>query len=138
MCFFVCLFSSGALWARRESDSATLDGRSLIFIIITEFIFSSIKWILSCEGNCGNSLIIDSGFLSLGRFSVVFFQLSGEVPDFPDPSGPHVLRDLCGAAPGPMEGGKAGAEIQGEIHFSSLQRGLFFVWLCVFFYFFFN
>jgi len=29
---------------------ATLDGRSLIFIIITEFIFSSIKLILSCEG----------------------------------------------------------------------------------------
>lgn len=30
-----------------------------------EFIFSSIKHILSCEGNRGNGLIADSGFLSL-------------------------------------------------------------------------
>lgn len=33
--------------------------------MITEFIFSSIKQIVSCEGNGGNGLIADSGFLSL-------------------------------------------------------------------------
>lgn len=52
----------------RNQISATLDDRSLIFfffIVITEFIFSSIKHILSCEGNRGNGLIADSGFLSL-------------------------------------------------------------------------
>lgn len=62
---------------------ATLDGRSLIFIVITEFIFSSIKHILSCEGNCGNSLIIDSGFLSLGGFSVVSFLAAGRSASLP-------------------------------------------------------
>lgn len=98
-----------------------------LIIIITEFIFSSIKWILSYEGNCGNSLIIDSGFLTLGGFSAsLFLRLLGEVPDFPDPSGPHAPRDLDGEASGPMEDGKAGAEIQGQTHFPSLQRGLFF------------
>lgn len=62
---------------------ATLDGRSLIFIIITEFIFSSIKQILSCEGNCGNSLIIDLGFLSLGGFSAVSFLAVGRSASLP-------------------------------------------------------
>lgn len=36
------------------------------------------------------------------------------MPDCPDPSGPHVPRDLYEKAPGPMEDGKAGAEIQGN------------------------
>lgn len=44
----------------------------------------------------------------------VFFRLLGEVPDFPDPSGPQALRDFCGEAPGPMEDGKVGAELQGD------------------------
>lgn len=66
------------------------------------------------------------------------FWLLGEVPAFPDPSGPHTPRDLFGEAPGPTEDGIVGADIQGEIYFSSLQWGLFFfVWLCVFFYFYF-
>lgn len=113
-----------------------------LIIIITEFIFSSIKWILSYEGNCGNSLIIDSGFLTLGGFSAsLFLRLLGEVPDFPDPSGPHAPRDLYGEASGPMEDGKAGAEIQGQTHFPSLQRGLFFFFFflssgCVWFFYF--
>lgn len=42
------------------------------------------------------------------------FWLLGEVPDFPDPSGPHAPKDLYGEAPGPMEDGKAGAERQGD------------------------
>lgn len=54
------------------------------------------------------------------------FWLLGEVPAFPDPSGPHTLRDLFGEAPGPTEDGIVGADIQGEIYFSSLQWGLFF------------
>lgn len=62
---------------------ATLDGRCLIFIIITEFIFSSVKHILSCEGNCGNSLIIDSGFLSLGGFSAVSLLAVGRSASLP-------------------------------------------------------
>lgn len=110
---------------------ATLDGRSLIFITITEFIFSSISWILSCEGNCGNSLIIDLGFLSLGGFSAFVFLAVGKSARHL--SGPHAPRDP-GAAPGPTEDGKAGAEIQGEIHFPSPQQGLFSVWLCVVFF----
>lgn len=62
----------------------------------------------------------------------VFLRLLGEVPGFPDPSGPQAPRDLDGEASAPMEDGKAGAEIQGEIHFPSLQRGLV-VFFCFFF-----
>lgn len=67
------------------------------------------------------------------------FWLLGEVPAFPDPSGPHMPRDLFGEAPGPMEDGIVGTDIQGEIHFSSLQRGLFFcLAVRVFLFLFFN
>lgn len=52
--------------------------------------------------------------------------LLGEVPAFPDPSGPHTLRDPFGEAPGPTEDGIVGGDIQGEIYFSSLQWGRFF------------
>lgn len=58
------------------------------------------------------------------------------MPDFPDPSSPHVPRDLYGEAPGPMEDGRAGAEIQGDENLLPIPAaGSFFVWLCVFFYF---
>lgn len=84
----------------RNQIPATL-ARSLIFIVITEFIFSSIKQILSCEGNGGNGLIADLGFLSL----MASLRLGSKwlsMPRHPEPK----YREM-------------------RTHFPSLQRGLF-------------